>query len=217
MCYVFIYYSLCSAVQLIQIRAEAMQAVANMYKSGMAQICFGPDSKVIEACKKAKEWCIENNIERPVCRISSYLYPRFKLLSGSEEAIHFLEKNYHKFRLRFVNRIKNRPACHCTLMEPTIEPVKIALNQMEIADPIIRVYSNVTSRPYFTAQHIRHLLPQQLVQPVKWEQTMTNLYARKRKVHLPRTIICGPGYNFRTMLREVNLRAWQQSIYIGDQ
>lgn len=201
----------------MQIRAEAIQAVNEMYKSGMAQICFGPDSKVIEACKKAKEWCIHNNVDRSECRISSYLYPRFKILSGSEEAIQFLEKNYRKFRLRFISRIKDRPAMHCKLMEPTIEPMENALSQMEIADPIIRVYSNVTCRPYFTAEHIRKLLPQQLVQPVKWEQTMTNLYTRKRNVHFPRTIVCGPGYNFRIMLREVNSKAWQQSIYIGDQ
>lgn len=204
-----------SAVRLVQIRAEAIQAVDDMYKSGMAQICYGPDSKVIEACKKAKEWCIENNVDHPECRISSYLYPRFKTLSGSEEAIQFLEKNYHKFRLRWVNRIRDRPACHCSLMEPTIEPMKNALNQMEIADPIIRVYSNVTCRPYFTAHHIRNLLPKQLTQPVKWEQTMTNLYARRRGIYFPRTIICGPGYNYRTMLREVNMLAWRQSLYIG--
>lgn len=183
----------------------------------MAQICYGPDSKVKEACEKAKEWCIQNDVDHPVCRISSYLYPRFKYLSGSDEAIQFLEKNYHKFRLRWVNRVRDRPACHSVLMQPTIEPIRNALNQMNIADPIIRVYSNVTGRAYFTPEHIRNVLPKQLVYPVKWEQTMTYLYARRRGVHFPRTIVCGPGYNFRTMLREVNMKAWQQSLYIGHQ
>lgn len=205
------------AVRLVQIRAEAIQAVDALYKSGMAQICFGADSRVIEACKKAKEWCIQNNVEHPECRIASYLYPRFKTLAGSEEAIQFLEDNYQKFRLRWINRIPNRPACHCSLMQPTIEPMKKALSQMEIADPIIRVYSNVTCRPYFSAHHIRKLLPYQLVSPVKWEQTMTGLYARRRGVQFPRTIVCGPGYTYRTMLREVNSKAWRQSLYVGDQ
>lgn len=212
----YIFYSIYLAVRLVQIRAEAIQAVNDLYKSGMAQICFGPDSKVIEACKKAKEWCIENNIDHPECRIACYLYPRFKTLSGSEEAIQFLEKNYHKFRLRWVSRIRNRPACHCSLMEPTVETIKTALGQMEIADPIIRVYSNVTCGPYFSAQHIRNLLPKQLTQPVKWEQTLTRLYARRCGVHFPRTIVCGPGYSYRTILREVNMRAWQKSLYIGN-
>lgn len=206
-----------AAIRLVQIRAEAIQAVDALYKSGMAQICFGPDSKVIEACKKAKEWCIQNNVDHPECRISSYLYPRFKTLSGSAEAIQFLEKNYHKFKLRWVNPIRNRPACHCSLMQPTVEPMQNALNQMEIADPIIRVYSNVTCGPYFSADHIRKSLPNQLVKPVKWEQTLTRLYARRRGVYFPRTIICGPGYNYRIMLREVNSKAWQRSLYIGDQ
>lgn len=213
----FIQYLIYAAIRFIQIRSEAIQAVNDLYKSGMAQICFGPDSNVMEACRMAKEWCIQNDVSHPECRISTYLYPRFKHISGSEEAIEFLEQNYRKFRLRWVNRVRNRPACYSPLMAPTIEPIANALNQMNIADPIIRVYSNVTSGPYFTAQHIRNLLPKQLVQPIKWEQTMTRLYARRRGVCFPRTIICGPGYNFRTMLREVNLKAWRQSIYIGKQ
>lgn len=204
-------------MRLVQFRAEAIQAVDTLYKSAMAQISFGADSKVIEACKKAKEWCIRNGVEHPECRIASYLYPRFKTLAGSEEAIEFLEKNYRKFRLRWVNRIPNRPACHCSLMEPTVEPMTNALNQMEICDPIIRVYSNVTCRPYFSAHHIRKLLPHQLVNPVKWEQMMTGLYARRRGVHFPRTIVCGPGYMYRLMLREANSKAWRNSLYVGDQ
>lgn len=182
----------------------------------MVQIQFGPDSRVVEACKKAKEWCIKNNIDQPECWISNFMYPRFKVLSGSEEALRYLEDNYAKFRLRSVKRIKNMPACHSALMEPTVEPMKQALEQMDISDPMIRVYSNVTCRPYYTARHIRKLLPQQLVKSVKWEQTMTYLYARRHGNYFPRTIVCGPGFNLRKILRKVNSKAWRQSIHIGD-
>lgn len=182
----------------------------------MATIRFGPDSRVMDACKKAKEWCRKNNIENPECLISNFMFPRFKALSGNEEALQYIEDNLKKFRIRSLKRVKNTPACHSSLMEPAIEPFKKALEHIEIADPIIRVYSNVNSKPYMSAEHILKLLPQQLVKPVKWEQTMTYLYARGRGNYFPRTIVCGPGCALNSILKQVNSRAWRRSIHIGD-
>lgn len=181
----------------------------------MATIFYGPDSEVILACKKAKRWCIKNNIENPECLISNFLFPRYKALSGNEEALQYIEDNLDKFRLRAIKRIKNAPACHSSLMEPTIEPITKALEQIQINNPIIKVYSNVHGKPYMSANHILKLLPQQLVNPVKWEQTMTYLYARKRGISFPRTICCGPGLALNSILKQVNLRAWRQSVHIG--
>lgn len=208
--------SFSTAVQLVQIRAEAIRAAGELCKSGMAKIRFGADSRVDEALKKATEHCLKNNIENPVCRVSNFMYPQHKVIAGNEEALQYLEENYEKFRIRSIKRIKYFPACHSRLMESTVEPIKSALEHMNIADPLIQVYSNITCRPYFNANHILKLLPLQLVNPVKWEQTMTYLYARRRGVYFPRTIICGPGYNLRRILRLVNLKAWRQSIHVGD-
>lgn len=212
--FVFVWYF--SALQLVQIRAEAIHAACEMYKGATAQISFRPDSDIIKACKQAKQWCIDNNVEQAECVISNFLCPRLKLLAGSEEAIQYLEENYRKFRLRFFRRVPNLPAYHSALMEPTIEPIKTALHHMDINDPIIQVYSNITCRPYFNANHIKQLLPQQLVNPMKWEQTMTYLYARRRGIYFPRTIVCGPGLNLRNILKEVNFRAWRESKHFGD-
>lgn len=201
-----------SALQLVQVRAEAIHAAGEIRKGGMATIFYGPDSEVIKACKSAKQWCLKNNIENPECLISNFMFPRFKALSGNEEALQYIEDNLERFRLRSMKRIKNSPACHSSLMKPAIEPFEKALEQIDINDPIIRVYSNVNCRPYMSAHHISKLLPQQLVNPVKWEQTMTSLYARKRGTFFPRTIFCGPGLALNSILKQVNLRAWRQSF-----
>lgn len=203
-------------MQLVQVRAEAILAAAEICQGAMASIYFGPDSRVIDACKTAKEWCLKNNVENPECLISNFMFPRYKVLSGSEEAIQYLEENFQKFRIRSIKRLKNAPACHSSLMNPTIEPIQQALEHMHIADPLIRVYSNVHGKAYMSAHHIKKLLPQQLVKPVQWEQTMHYLYARRRKVHFPRTIVCGPGYALKSILKAVNSKAWQQSVQIGD-
>lgn len=204
------------ALQLVQIRAEAIKAASDVYKGGMAQIRFGADSRVLDACKMARDWCKKNNVERSECWISKYMYPKFKVISANEEALQYLEQNYGKFRLRSIRRLKNMAACHSVLMEPTIEPIRNALQQMDIDDPIIKVYSNVTCRPYYSANHIRQLLPHQLTNPVRWEQMMTYLYARRQGIYFPRTIFCGPGFYLRKVLKQVNSKAWRNSIHIGD-
>lgn len=203
-------------MNLVQVRAEAIHAAGEINKGGMASIYFRPDSRVIEACRKAKEWCLKNNVENPECSISNFMFPKYKVLSGSEEALQYLEENYKKFGIGSIKRIKNAPACHSSLMEPAVEPFRTALQHIHIADPLIRVYSNVHGKAYMSAQHILKLLPKQLITPVKWEQTMHILYARRRKEYFPRTIICGPGASLRSILGEINSKAWKQSIRIGD-
>lgn len=212
----FTEFSLLLAIQLVQIRAEAILAANEVNNGGMATIKFGPDSRVIEACRKAREHCKMNNVDNPICYISNYMFPRFKALSGNEEALQYLEENFHKFRIRSIKRVKNSAACHSILMEPAIEPIKKALEHIQISDPIIRVYSNINNKPYMSAAHVKRCLPLQLTKAVRWEQTMHHLYARKRSEYQPRTILCGPGMALKSILKEVNQRAWRQSIHIGD-
>lgn len=204
------------ALQLVQVRAEAIHAASEMCKGGMASIVFGPDSNVIEACKAAKVWCLNNNIEKPECLISNYMYPKYKILSGNDEALEYLKSNVNQFRLRGLHRIKNAPAAHSRLMEPTVEPIKEALKLINISDPIIRIYSNITGKPYASANHIKKLLPQQLIKPLRWEQTMHNIYARRQGEYYPRTVVCGPNMALQQILRNVNLKAFHQSLHIGD-
>lgn len=203
------------ALQLVQLRAEAIHMAGEMYNGGMASIFYGPDSRVVEACKRAKEHCMTNDIENPECLISNFMFPKYKVLSGNEEALKYIEENMHKFRLRSIKRIKDTPALHCSLMEPAVDTIKKALESIQIDDPLIRVYSNVHSKSYIDARHIKKLLPQQIMKPVKWEQTMHHIYARRHGNKFPRTFVCGPGYALRSILKNVNIKAWKKSIHIG--
>ncbi|KAJ8938541.1 hypothetical protein NQ318_016912 [Aromia moschata] len=72
------------ALQLVKIRAEAMQLASEAYKGGMMTVMYGPDSKLNFACLKAKEWALDRGDEFPECRIANYLYPHCKVVSGSE-------------------------------------------------------------------------------------------------------------------------------------
>uniref|UniRef100_A0A336LY83 [acyl-carrier-protein] S-malonyltransferase n=1 Tax=Culicoides sonorensis TaxID=179676 RepID=A0A336LY83_CULSO len=201
-------------VKLVQIRAEAMQLASDMYKSGMATVLYGPDSKVSYAVKAAKEWCIEKGVEKPDCIVANYLYPHCKVIAGSEEALKFIETNYKEFNLRKVKRLPVSGAFHTSLMEAAVEPFRKALNKVELEDPAIPVHSNIDGLPYKNAEQIRRQLPKQIIKPVKWEQTLHILYERKESEQFPRTFECGPGRGLRTILKQVNAKAWDTSFSI---
>ncbi|XP_060535054.1 probable malonyl-CoA-acyl carrier protein transacylase, mitochondrial [Cylas formicarius] len=202
------------ALHLVRVRGEAMQLACEANKGGMLTVWYGPDSKLGAACVKAKEWASDKGDEVPECRIANYLFPHCKVVSGSESAIEFLAMNYKQFKLRRVKRLPVSGAFHSDLMAPAVEPFRKALNKSDIQDPIISVYSNVDGKRYHNAEHIRKQLPRQIVKPVKWEQLLHVVYERGQDEYFPRTFECGPGTSLRATLKEVNVKAWQESFGI---
>lgn len=194
-------------LKLVQVRAEAMQLASEAAAGGMATVLYGPDSKVGQACVKAKEWCIERGEENPECLVANYLYPHCKVVAGSAEALNFLESNARAFGLRRVKRLPVSGAFHTPLMEAAVEPFRKALNRIEISDPLISVHSNIDGQRYRNAEHIRKQLPKQIVRPVKWEQTLHILYERAQGEYFPRTFEVGPGKALTTILKQVNAKA----------
>nr|XP_022909969.1 probable malonyl-CoA-acyl carrier protein transacylase, mitochondrial [Onthophagus taurus] len=202
------------AIRLIRIRGEAMQMAGEMQKGSMVRVLYGPDASVGFACLKAKEWAIEKGDEIPECRVSNYLYPHSKIIAGSISAIEFLEKNAKEFKLKKVSRLAVSGAFHSDLMAPALQPVRKILSKINIEDPVINVYSNVDGKRYRNADHIRKQLPKQIIKPVKWEQTMHVLYERDQGEYFPRTFECGPGSSLKTILKQVNAKAWDHCVSI---
>lgn len=193
-----------------------MQAAAETYDGGMATILLKPDSKLNHAIKQAKDWCIESGVDNPDCVVANDLFPGCKVISGSKEALHFIEKNLAKFKLKKMKKIPTYGAFHSSHMASAVEPFKKALKNVEFDSPIIGVYSNVTAKKYRGVPQIIRQLPEQIVKPVRWEQTMHQFYDRKKELGFPRTFICGPGDGLRTILRMVNGVAWNTSFKYGD-
>ncbi|GAB0097538.1 Probable malonyl-CoA-acyl carrier protein transacylase, mitochondrial [Sergentomyia squamirostris] len=201
-------------LKLVQVRAEAMQLASDAATGGMATVLYGPDSKVGQACLKAKEWCIERGVENPECLVANYLYPHCKVIAGSMEALNFLESNAKQFGLRRVKRLPVSGAFHTPLMEAAVEPFRRALRKVELSDPIISVHSNIDGQRYRNAEHVRKQLPRQITKPVRWEQTLHILYERAQGEHFPRTFEVGPGRALTTILKQVNAKAATRAFNI---
>lgn len=201
-------------LKLVQIRAEAMQMAADAARGGMMTVLYGPDSKLKQAVKEAKHWCIERGVDNPDCLVANYLYPHCKVVAGNDEALTFIEKNAKEFNLRRTKRLPVSGAFHSALMEPALDAFYRALYKVNVEDPMIPVHSNVDGMPYRNAEHIRKQLPKQMVKPVKWEQLLHILYERKDGEHFPRTFEVGPGRGLKTIMKQVNAKAWDSSYNI---
>lgn len=196
------------AIRLVKVRAEAMQLASEIIPSGMMTVFYGPDSKLNYACLRAREWCLERGIEDPECCVANYLYPHCKVIAGHMEALKYIESNAEEYKLKRLKRIPVSGAFHSSLMKPAVEPVKQILKKMEISDPLVQVLSNVDSKRYKNAYHIRTQLPKQMYKPVRWEQIIHVLYQRTVGEHFPRTFECGPGSSLKSILKMVNAKAW---------
>jgi [acyl-carrier-protein] S-malonyltransferase len=63
-------------------------------------------------------------------------------------------------------------AFHTDLMRPADQQLAAALSIVEIKPPQIPVWSNVDASPHSDPSEIRPLLVRQVLQPVRWEESM---------------------------------------------
>ncbi len=75
-----------------------------------------------------------------------------------------------------VKRLPVSGAFHTQLMKSAEEPLSKALKSIPIKKPLIRCYFNYDSKEHTTPEKIRYLLTKQVSNPVKWEQTLNELY-----------------------------------------
>ncbi|XP_073840148.1 malonyl-CoA-acyl carrier protein transacylase beg [Musca autumnalis] len=202
------------ALKLVEVRANAMQMACDRVAGAMAMVIYAPDTEIGAACAKAVQWCVDKGVENPYCGVGNYMFPHCKIIAGNVEAIEFLEKNAKALKIRRMKRLPVSGAFHTPLMEAAVEPFAKALKKIPLQEPMIRVYSNVDGKPYKHVPHILKQLPKQIVRPVKWEQTMHQMYERQQGLDFPRTFECGPGKGLVQILEKVNAKAANTALSI---
>ncbi|XP_067651469.1 probable malonyl-CoA-acyl carrier protein transacylase, mitochondrial [Haliotis asinina] len=196
------------AVELVKVRAEAMQRASEETPSGMMTVFCGHDTKLNFALHAAKEYCrVKLHMPNPVCCIANYLFPECKVVAGNMEALDFLEKNHRDFRIRRLKWLPVSGAFHTSLMDSAKAPFRDKLKQLELKKPCVPVYNNVNASRYKNARNVVDLLPKQMCSPVKWEQTMHVLYSRDQGKAFPKTFEIGPGGQLGVLLNKVNHKA----------
>jgi [acyl-carrier-protein] S-malonyltransferase len=94
-------------------------------------------------------------------------------------------------------------AFHTSIMKPADQRLAEALAEVTIASPRIPVVSNVDAQPHSDPEEIRALLVQQVVQPVRWEDSMRYLLAQG----CDQFFEVGPGRVLRGLMKRIDRKA----------
>ena len=181
-------------LRVVQRRGEAMQAASDATPSGMVSV-IGPDAAEVEAlCEAARS--------AGILRVANLLCPGNTVVSGVLSACAALEKLAEEKRARTV-RLAVAGAFHTEIMKPADEALAAALAGVALRPPRVPVWSNVDAKPHTDPEEIRQLLICQVLQPVRWEQTLRGLLDSG----VERFYEVGPGNVLSGLLKRVQRKA----------
>jgi [acyl-carrier-protein] S-malonyltransferase len=156
-----------SGLDLVRIRAEAMQQACEMQKSTMAAILGLEDSVVEEICASIDDIVVAAN----------YNCPGQLVISGTVSAVEIAVEKLKEAGARNAVILAVGGAFHSPLMEPAKQVLESAIMAAEIKSPVCPIYQNVDGLPYVEVDKIRKNLVDQLTSPVRWTQTMQHMIA----------------------------------------
>ncbi|XP_044199277.1 malonyl-CoA-acyl carrier protein transacylase, mitochondrial isoform X2 [Thunnus albacares] len=202
------------ALYAVKVRAEAMQKASELVPSGMLSVIGRPQAQYKYACLQAKEHCKSLGITEPVCSVANYLFPDGRVIAGHQQALDFLQKNSRHLQFMRTKPLPVSGAFHTELMKSATEPLREVLRQVEVCRPEINVYSNVDGKRYMNESHVRRQLVKQLVSPVKWEQTLHEIFERMQGEKFPHTYEVGPGKQLGATLQKCNRKAFNTYTHV---
>ena len=181
-------------VRVVQKRGQAMQAAADARPSAMVSILAAEPAQV-EALVSAAS-------SKGLVRIANYLCPGNLVVSGDTEACAEVERLAGEAGARTV-RLAVAGAFHTPLMQPAVEALSAALSDVHFAPLQVPVWANVTARPHGDVGEVRAALARQVVEPVRWEETMRGLL----ESGCDRFYEIGPGRVLAGLLKRVLRKA----------
>jgi [acyl-carrier-protein] S-malonyltransferase len=186
-------------LRLVRRRGEAMQAASDATPSGMVSLLGLDEPQVAELCAKARP---AGTIE-----IANLLCPSNIVVSGTRAACDAVEGLAAEAGARTV-RLTVAGAFHTAIMRPADEALADALAGVDLRPPRVPVWSNVDARPHTDPDDIRRLLVRQVLEPVRWEETMRGLLADG----IDRFYEIGPGRVLTGLLKRVQRKVDCQNV-----
>jgi len=183
-----------TGLKLVKARGELMQRAAEANPSTMVAVMGGDEKQVTELCEQAGE----NDVLVP----ANFNAPGQIVVSGTKPACKRFIELANTAGLKFIE-LPVAGAFHSPLMESAAVIMKSELDRASIQMPKSKVFSNVTAQLHTDVASIKKLLVDQIVKPVRWEQTM----AQVANVEGNKFIELSPGKVLTGLLRKQNRRA----------
>ena len=185
------------------------QAAAKAAPGGMATVTGASDAALQQALDKAAATVGGGK----KAYIANYMFPEGRTCSGDREVLKRLcEKVTAMGSGKSGKLVAVSGAFHTPYMASAVPKLAAKLDATEIKLPTIGILSNVTGAYYQSAEQIKELLKRQIVEPVRWEQTME--VACKGTYGVAGYIESGPGKQLRAMMRRIDADCWGKMVVL---
>jgi [acyl-carrier-protein] S-malonyltransferase len=158
-----------SALELVAVRAKAMQKACELNPSTMAAVLGLADEKAEAICAEVQKETGEIVVP------ANYNCPGQLVISGSKKGIDIA---CEKMKAAGAKRALVLPvggAFHSPLMEPAKEELKAAIESIDFHSPTCPIYQNVAAKAVFHKEEIKLNLIEQLTGPVRWTQSIQSM------------------------------------------
>jgi len=153
-------------LRLVHIRALAMQKACEVQPSTMAAIIGCNDNTVEDICSSI------NGVVIP----ANYNCDGQLVISGTFDAVSQACEKLKEAGAKRAMLLAVGGAFHSPLMEPARIELAEAINKASFQKPICPIYQNVDALPHTDPAEIKSNLITQLTAPVKWRQTIENMW-----------------------------------------
>lgn len=154
------------ALQLVAVRARAMQKACEMNPSTMAAVLNLADDVVEKICAEVSQATGE------VVVPANYNCPGQLVISGSIKGIDIACERLKAAGAKRAMVLPVGGAFHSPLMEPAKKELKAAIEETKFHNPTCAVYQNVVAKAVMDKDEIKQNLIDQLTGAVRWTQSV---------------------------------------------
>jgi [acyl-carrier-protein] S-malonyltransferase len=194
--------SLESALELVSLRAKAMQKACELEPSTMAAVLGLSDEKVEEICKKVQEETGEIVVP------ANYNCPGQLVISGSIKGVEIACEQMKAAGAKRALLLPVGGAFHSPLMEPARQELEKAIESTTFHTPSCPVYQNVVAKGVIDKEEIKENLINQLTGAVKWTQCVVSMIGDGAS----RFTEIGPGKVLQGLILKINKEVSAESI-----
>lgn len=180
------------AIKLVRERGLAMQEAGKIFPGTMAAIVGLTSDKVDEFCRLASS--------SGIVQCANLNSPGQIVISGSVEGVHKAMELCKAGGAKLVKELIVSGAFHSPLMQPAKERLIKKLDITPFYDARFPVYANATARWSVKMEEIKQNLVDQLLSPVKWEETINNMIADGVEEFYE----IGPGKVLQGLVKRIN-------------
>ena len=181
-------------LNLVSVRAKAMQQACEKEPSTMAAILGLPDESVEQICAEVQKESGEIVVP------ANYNCPGQLVISGSINGVRLASERAKAAGAKRTLPLKVGGAFHSPFMAPAQDELKEAIEKTTFYNPNCPVYQNVVAKAVVAKDEIKKNLIGQLTGPVKWTQSVLAMIVDGAS-HFTEV---GPGKVLSKLIQKIN-------------